>query len=264
MSRFFSEHEIKKNENKLNDQLINAEKYKEELKGAINKENHRINIDSAKKKAVIQRMDYDGFHQMVLGADLKGIKEKEMKQLKPESIILNNVSIAHKLSETKDIYQKNFVPLSNNKLDINRTVAEKLNSLNIHDGLTLKQFEKNFVKILSSSVDKINYLLELSLNDFTKLFEDKIIEIDLFLHIILHIATYIIEKNKEIDNSTLEHLFDIINFFQDNNQYKVLKKFISKKYKSLFDNVDTTTTLIMDETTILKWNKIKPSLITNP
>jgi hypothetical protein len=264
MSRFFSEHEIRKNENKLNDQLINAEKYKEELKGAINKENHRINVDSAKKKAVIQRMDYDGFHQMVLGADLKGIKEKEMKQLKPESIILNNVAIAHKLSETKDIYQKNFVPLSNNKLDINHTITEKLNSLNIHDGLTLKQFEKNFVKNLSSSVDKISYLLELSLSEFTKLFENSIIETDLFLHIILHIATFIIERNKEIDNSKLQHLFDIINFFQDNNQYKVLRKFITKKYKSLFDNIESETTLIMDEATMLKWNKIKPSLITNP
>ena len=150
MSRFYSEHEIKKNENRLNDELVNAEKYKNELKSAINTENHRVNVDSAKKRAVLQRFDYDGFHQMVLGADLKGIKAKEMKQLKPDSIILNNLSVAHKLCETKDIYANNFVTRDDGIDDIYELMSKKLKSLQIgqEDGLTLKIFERNFVKNL--------------------------------------------------------------------------------------------------------------------
>ena len=42
-----------------------------ELADDIQFENKRVNVDSAKKIAVMQHMDYDQFHQMVLGANLK-------------------------------------------------------------------------------------------------------------------------------------------------------------------------------------------------
>ena len=75
MTRFYTEYELKKQEFKLNENLFqNPEKYKEELKVAINEENHRSNVDRAKKKSCAQYFDYDKFHQMVLGADLKGMK----------------------------------------------------------------------------------------------------------------------------------------------------------------------------------------------
>ena len=47
---------------------------KKELKTEMNVENKRVNVDSAKKLACLQHMDYDGFAQMVLGANLKPIK----------------------------------------------------------------------------------------------------------------------------------------------------------------------------------------------
>ena len=40
----------------------------------IDFDNRRTNVDSSKKMAVLQHMDYDGFRQMVLGANLKPIK----------------------------------------------------------------------------------------------------------------------------------------------------------------------------------------------
>jgi hypothetical protein len=258
---------LKRNENKLNEELINAEKYKLELKGAINKENHRVNIDSAKKKAVIQRMDYDGFHQMVLGADLKGIKQKEIAQLKPESVILNSVAIAHKLCETKDIYAKNFVPLQNDEKDISEFINDKLNAMQIKekDGLTLKIFEKNLVKNLENIEDKINYLLEISIEEFAKLFDKVFIETDLFLLILNSIANFIIEKMKinEVKNSNIQHLFNIIKYFEQNSQFKVLKKFIGKKYKALFDEVENNSLQLFDEVSLSKWDEIKIHLITN-
>ena len=45
-----------------------------EIMNSINEENKRVNVDSAKKKACLQHMDYDGFHQMVLGANLMPVK----------------------------------------------------------------------------------------------------------------------------------------------------------------------------------------------
>ena len=57
------------------------EHVKRELGQQINEENKRINVDSAKKKAVLQRMDYDGFHQMVLGANLKTVKRGAIESI---------------------------------------------------------------------------------------------------------------------------------------------------------------------------------------
>ena len=52
-----------------------------ELADSIKYEEHRDNVDRAKKTAVKQFMNYDGFHQMVLGADLKPVKSTELKEL---------------------------------------------------------------------------------------------------------------------------------------------------------------------------------------
>jgi hypothetical protein len=35
-------------------------------------------VDSAKKRACLQGMDYDGFRQMVLGANIYPVKSREM------------------------------------------------------------------------------------------------------------------------------------------------------------------------------------------
>ena len=86
--------------------MLNILKYKTELKEAINTENHRVNIDSAKKKAVMQGMNYDGFHQMVLGADLKGVNPRDILELKPKTAIVNNY--AEEKLKAVDLFQKDF------------------------------------------------------------------------------------------------------------------------------------------------------------
>lgn len=53
MTRFYTEYELKKQDMKLNEDLFqNSEKFKEDLKVAINEENHRSNVDRAKKSHV--------------------------------------------------------------------------------------------------------------------------------------------------------------------------------------------------------------------
>lgn len=62
----------KLNERKISekDYVLSCEKAREELSDYINEEAKRVNIDSAKKRAVLQHMDYEGFRQMVLGANI--------------------------------------------------------------------------------------------------------------------------------------------------------------------------------------------------
>ena len=55
-------------------ELLTTAATRGEIAHEINEENKRVNVDSAKKKACLQHMDYDGFHQMVLGANLMPVK----------------------------------------------------------------------------------------------------------------------------------------------------------------------------------------------
>lgn len=77
----------KLNQRKLNenDYIMSCEKARQQLSEYMNEEAKRVNVDSAKKLAVVQRMtyinvdmDYDGFRQMVLGANIFPTKSKEL------------------------------------------------------------------------------------------------------------------------------------------------------------------------------------------
>ena len=58
-------------------ELLTMEQVNRELNKDINEASVRSNVDSAKKRACLQHMDYDNFHQMVLGANLFPIKQGE-------------------------------------------------------------------------------------------------------------------------------------------------------------------------------------------
>ena len=64
----------KAKQERFHEELLNMNEVKKELKTEMNVENKRVNVDSAKKLACLQHMDYDGFHQMVLGANLMPVK----------------------------------------------------------------------------------------------------------------------------------------------------------------------------------------------
>ncbi len=74
-------YQIKEKQERFYEDKLTIDEVKKELGSAINEEHKRINVDSAKKKAVLQHMDYDGFHQMVLGANLKPIKRGEAEKI---------------------------------------------------------------------------------------------------------------------------------------------------------------------------------------
>ncbi len=152
MARFFSKHEMAKYDKKLSEEnYLNTDRFREQLRVEISKDNHRVNIDSAKKKAVLQGMNYDGFHQMVLGADLKGIKQGEIINISNNNTILNNVNTQNKLQNPLEILKNSFVSLEKedsrnekilkNLFDLKIEDQELLNEVN-----TIKYNQKDFVK----------------------------------------------------------------------------------------------------------------------
>jgi len=145
-ARWYSKHEMDLKDKQLTEEnLLNASKYKEELKAVIDKDNHRENVDRAKKKSVIQHMDYDNFHQMVLGADLKGIKSNDMYKLKPTNSLLNTNFIHKELVKATDFQNNNYT--IENLEDTN----SKLKELEIQDDFTPIKFEREWKNLKESN-----------------------------------------------------------------------------------------------------------------
>jgi len=237
MSRFLTKHEIKKNEKNLNEEnLLNASKYKVELKDAINLENYRTNIDSAKKKAVTQGMNYDGFHQMVLGANLKGLSPIELRDFKPKETIINTIV-------TQNIYAKENVFLAGNFVVTDQVINNpKFNSkLETQDSVkSLKEIYRYFKKTwksLKTDKDKLKYLLDMNINEFEEMINCEILDSDIFLDLIWTVGNYLINEFKELKPEILNYLLKCLSSLINNSNFISLKKFIGKKQKILYQNL---------------------------
>jgi hypothetical protein len=82
---------------------LNTQKVKGQLAKDIDWDNRRTNVDSSKKIACMQQMDYDGFRQMVLGANLKPMKKDQASMIfdvrNTESSINHTATYARIVSE---------------------------------------------------------------------------------------------------------------------------------------------------------------------
>ena len=225
MTRFYTEYELKKQEFKLNENLFqDPEKYKEELKVAINEENHRSNVDRAKKKSCAQYFDYDKFHQMVLGADLKGMKMDDVIKIEPEKAILNPISEIKNKCNPQDIFSGNFVPIVQ---DNNSNIKKRMD-----DSINLNKFKIEFKKF-ETPANKINYLYD-NFNQelFLELFNVDTIDADLFTGLILNIGLYLKETKEQVKNDKNEFLFYCIDVLEKAKYFQKYKMFLGKKHKA--------------------------------
>ena len=228
MTRFYTEYEIKKQEMKLNEKLFeNTEKYKEDLKVAINEENHRSNVDRAKKKSCAQYFDYDKFHQMVLGADLKGMKLDDVIKIEPDSAILNPISEIKSKENHQDIFSGSFVP----------TEEKTKKNLVIDDTITLSKFKIEFKKF-DSPINKINYLYDNFTKEFFyELFNVDNIDADLFTGLILNIGLYLKDTKEKVKNDKNIFLFDCLEILEKTKYFQKSKMFIGKKHKAAYVDI---------------------------
>ena len=74
-------------QHRFHHELLTTDHIRTEMASSINEENKRVNEDSAKKKACMQHMDYDGFRQMVLGANLMPTKPGAISIYQPQAMM---------------------------------------------------------------------------------------------------------------------------------------------------------------------------------
>ena len=78
--------EHNKKQHRFHHELLTTDHCRKEFIQSANEENMRVNVDSAKKKACLQHMDYDGFRNMVLGANLMPTKPGAINIYNPKDM----------------------------------------------------------------------------------------------------------------------------------------------------------------------------------
>ena len=128
---------------------------------AIDEENKRINVDSAKKRAVIQHMDYDGFRQMVLGANLKPIKQGEASNIVNSHPTANSINFIATYNNITNVgYDEESV-----RMTLNMNLEEKLEAPKSQE-----DFDRYFSKKFKTSMQKYTYLRLVDLEHYRKTF----------------------------------------------------------------------------------------------
>lgn len=262
-ARWYSKYQMEIKDKQLSEEaILNASKYKTELKDVIDKDNHRDNIDRAKKKAVTQHMDWDGFHQMVLGADLKGLKSNELYKLKPTNSLLNTYLIQKDFGKKTDFQKDNFSVENNlNNIDNITTCSENT--------LTIRDFEKKF-KELANQSKQIEYILSLQEDQLKNIISS--LEIQTFLEILKIFPSFLLEKinsdtRKSSDDFDFLIIINRLKLFTNSSMMNENKKFISKKLKQIYSDLNSIAIKeneyfrTKEEEVLKSWEEIYNSII---
>jgi hypothetical protein len=250
MAHFFTKHEMKKYDKKLTEEnYLDANRFKNQLRDEISRDNHRTNIDSAKKKAVLQCMNYDGFHQMVLGADLKGIKPGDLYSIKSNqsNTIMNNTSIQNKYNENIEILQNAFTVDNKEIKTLDNILKNKeKNEMNFNQKTFIKEYKiinlnknadnnnENLYINLSKKIDLINLYGE---ENFQNMLDEAKLQSDVFLDLVNtfgEILTFYFNKK---DFDMISKCFINIKIFFNAKNYSSSKIFIGKKQKNLYNEI---------------------------
>lgn len=239
MSRFHSKHEIAKQDMRLKSQnIVDSTKYKDDLKIDINKEYHRINVDSAKKKAVSQRMDYDNFHQMVLGADIKGLRPEEIVYVKFDKTekVLNNISTKERLCKEIDVLEGVFADKPTKSveqvLNSNR-IREQLNS----QAITKYKYDLVSIEDIESKLEVLkNIHKQCSIIDFIE--QAAPIEPKLFSQLLLLVIFISNSLNETTEDSKLTEMnLQLLTSLCSLDNINNLKMFMNKQVKAALNLV---------------------------
>ena len=133
----------------------------------IDWDSKRVNVDSAKKIAVMQHMEYDGFRQMVLGANLKPSKAGQITSIYLNKTVDGNINpiatynAINNFQEGDVGYDEEVV-----RLTLDMTGAEELKSPE-----TGEIFEKFLTKKLKQTYQRYIYMRLIDFDQFAEIFK---------------------------------------------------------------------------------------------
>lgn len=141
---------------------LTMEKTKQELYMDINEASQRSNVDSAKKRACLQHMDYDGFRQMVLGANLFPLKQGEAS------------NIYHERNKGQNINHTASYQMKNNEPGYDESIVKNTLEINLDEELAApknqEEFEKFVTKKCRESLQRYTYMRLINFEHFGNIF----------------------------------------------------------------------------------------------
>ena len=158
-----------KKQERFHEELLTTSEVKKELRTEINTDNKRVNVDSAKKRACLQHMDYDGFAQMVLGAHLTPLKKGAAAS------IFDPLQGGNKMNphaNLQNIMSKNYTSenAGQNEEVIRATLAIA-NDEELHEPGNQEEFEKFLTRKCSDSMARYTYMRLIDMDHYPKMFK---------------------------------------------------------------------------------------------
>lgn len=174
----------------------------------MNVENMRVNVDSAKKKACLQHMDYDNFRQMVLGANLMPSKKGALVEMVDNHPARENISY-HSMTRiigdrTNQAAAEAMLIENGFDLEVVRETLQMQESENLHAPRNQEEFEKFVSKKCTDSMQRYTYMRLVSQEHYKTLFTREF-DSDLLLLLMKTFKEQVFE-NEEFNNTT-EHTF---------------------------------------------------------
>lgn len=186
---------------RFNESALSIDKVKSELPDAINEEHKRSNVDSSKKRACLQHMDYDNFHQMVLGANLLPIQKGSIEQIGDKRMKWHGLNTHAALTDIMNKNYKDKKDVLEGYIDLFKQ-QEELKRV----PKSQNEFEKFFLSKLKGSEERFRYILNIPISEVANIFKSDV-NSELLVHILNVFSEVIsdrIQMHSELQSSSPE------------------------------------------------------------
>ena len=125
-------------------------------------------MDSAKKLACLQHMDYDGFAQMVLGANLRPLKAGAAASIFDPTQGGNKMNPHANL---QNIMSKNYQENAGYNEEVIRATLAIANDEELHEPANQEEFEKFITRKCGDSMQRYTYMRLINADHYPKMFK---------------------------------------------------------------------------------------------
>ena len=232
---------------------------KKTMKQDIDWDSKRVNVDSAKKIAVMQHMEYDGFAQMVLGANLKPSKAGQITSIYQGKTLDGNINPIASYNAINNFQE--------GEVGYDEEVVRRTLELNGAEELKAPEtgeiFEKFLTKKLKETYQRYIYMRLIDFSQFEAIFKREfdaevlLIIIGIFTDQVLNNPTFnnydeqkfiarflscvgctpkfefTLDFLEECDREKIRYVIDNLDKLDDQEEGKAIKATLDKHFESL-------------------------------
>ena len=164
----------------FHEELLNMDQIKRDLSSDINAAALHSNEDSAKKRAVLQHMDYENFRQMVLGANLFPLKSGATANIIQTQAVTTRDNFNSTAAYQAIVRRDKGAGVGFNEAVV-RSTLQMTEQDKFEEPKTPLEVERQLVKKCADSMQRYIYLRMISFEHFCGIFEGREVDTELLL-----------------------------------------------------------------------------------